>query len=236
MADKEIGDLTSGGALVDGDLAHVVRGPNSRKVALSTTAGAIHSAAAKATPHDNDEIGLVDSQASNVLKNFTWANLKAAAKAYFDTLYASLAGAVFTGAIQTTTINAGHASDTPITRSAAGIVAVAGIPLYPSVPVQDKNTAYTLVAGDAQTCIRHPSTDNNARAYTIPANATVPFPVGTFVMFRNRINTITIGITSDTLRWAPSDATGTRTLAGGGIATIYKEDATTWVISGVGLT
>lgn len=39
MADKEINDLTDGGAAASGDLAHVVRSGNSRKVALGNAAG-----------------------------------------------------------------------------------------------------------------------------------------------------------------------------------------------------
>lgn len=39
MADKEINDLTDGGAAASGDLAHVVRSGNSRKVALGDAAG-----------------------------------------------------------------------------------------------------------------------------------------------------------------------------------------------------
>lgn len=39
MADKEIPDLTDGGAAAAGDIAHVVRGPNSRKVTLGGAAG-----------------------------------------------------------------------------------------------------------------------------------------------------------------------------------------------------
>jgi hypothetical protein len=42
----------------------------------------------KTTPVDDDEIGIVDSAASNVAKKLTWANLKATLKTYFDTLYA----------------------------------------------------------------------------------------------------------------------------------------------------
>lgn len=49
-----------------------------------------HAATGKATPVDADELPLVDSAASNVLKKLTWANLKATAKAYFDTLYRPL--------------------------------------------------------------------------------------------------------------------------------------------------
>ena len=51
----------------------------------TTTEGAlIHSATEKPTPVDADEMGIVDSAASNILKKLTWANLKA-------TLYAQLA-------------------------------------------------------------------------------------------------------------------------------------------------
>lgn len=50
-------------------------------------ASSIHGVAAKATPVNADEIGLIDSAAANVLKKLTWANLKATLKTYFDTLY-----------------------------------------------------------------------------------------------------------------------------------------------------
>lgn len=50
-------------------------------------ANTINSATSKATPVDADELGLVDSAASNVLKKLTWANLKATLKTYFDGLY-----------------------------------------------------------------------------------------------------------------------------------------------------
>jgi lipoprotein-anchoring transpeptidase ErfK/SrfK len=56
-------------------------------------ASTINSATGKTTPVDADQIGLVDSEASNVLKKLTWANLKATLKTYFDTLYAGVLGA-----------------------------------------------------------------------------------------------------------------------------------------------
>lgn len=63
---------------------------------------ATHAAASKATPVDADEIPLVDSAASFGLKKLTWANLKATAKTYFDTLYAKV-GAIGSSGITTNT-------------------------------------------------------------------------------------------------------------------------------------
>lgn len=60
----------------------------------------IHGATAKTTPVDADTLPLIDSAAANVLKKLSWANIKATLKTYFDTLYASLSGAVFTGDVQ----------------------------------------------------------------------------------------------------------------------------------------
>lgn len=56
----------------------------------------IHGATAKTTPVDADELPLIDSAASNALKKLTWANLKATAKTYFDTLYVAIGGALGT--------------------------------------------------------------------------------------------------------------------------------------------
>ncbi len=39
MADKEINDLTDGGAVASGDVGHVVRGANSRKATFGDAAG-----------------------------------------------------------------------------------------------------------------------------------------------------------------------------------------------------
>ena len=58
----------------------------------SEIAGPINAATAKSTPVDADTFPLLDSADSNGLKKWTWANLKAAAKTYFDTLYVTLTG------------------------------------------------------------------------------------------------------------------------------------------------
>jgi len=51
---------------------------------------AIHAATAKPVPVDADELPLLDSAGSWSLKKFTWANCKAALKAFFDNLYAAV--------------------------------------------------------------------------------------------------------------------------------------------------
>lgn len=68
--------------------------------AITVIAPGTHAAAGKTTPVDADEMPLVDSAASNVLKKLTWANLKATLKTYFDTIYqptGALTGTVKTG-------------------------------------------------------------------------------------------------------------------------------------------
>jgi hypothetical protein len=74
--------------------------------------------------------------------------------------------------------------------------------------------------------------------FTIPANSSVAYPVGTALTFINQNGggVITISITTDTMRVAVSGATGSRTLAANGIATAVKITATEWFISGSGLT
>ena len=107
-----------------------------------------------------------------------------------------------------------------------------------SIPQNSQSAAYTLVLADAGQHIYHPSADTTARIWTIPANATVAFPIGTAVTFVNDTGAgaITISITSDTLVLAGSGGTGSRTLAANGIATAIKVAATRWMISGVNLT
>ena len=101
-----------------------------------------------------------------------------------------------------------------------------------------QSAAYTLVLGDAGKHILHPSADTTARTFTIPANSSVAFPVGTAVTFvnQNAAGVVTIAITTDTMRLAGAGTTGSRTLAANGIATALKITSTEWIINGTGLT
>ena len=127
-------------------------------------------------------------------------------------------------------------TDTTLSRDSAGVIAIEGVPLFSNIPQNSQSAAYTLVLGDAQKQIYHPSSDNNARTFTIPANSSVAYPIGTVLTFINEINTVTIAITSDTLVLAGPGSTGSRTLAANGMATAVKVTSTRWYISGAGLT
>jgi hypothetical protein len=104
------------------------------------------------------------------------------------------------------------------------------------IPEQRETSNYTTVLADAGKFIYHPTSDNNARTFTIDSNVNVPYSTGTVISFVNMINTVTIAITSDTLTLAGSGATGSRTLAANGCCTALKIEPTAWIISGTGLT
>lgn len=61
------------------------------------TAAAIAAAAAKTTPHDDDLLGLADSQASNAFRKLSWSNLKAALSAIFAVLAGKSGGQTLIG-------------------------------------------------------------------------------------------------------------------------------------------
>lgn len=109
---------------------------------------------------------------------------------------------------------------------------------YLNIPQNSQSAAYTLVASDTGKHILHPSADTTARTFTIPANSSVPYAIGTAITFvnQNGAGTVTIAITSDTMRLAGAGTTGSRTLAANGVATAIKIASTEWIISGTGLT
>jgi len=108
---------------------------------------------------------------------------------------------------------------------------------FRNIPINSKSAAYTTVLADSGEVIFHPSTDANARTFTIDSNANVAYPLGTAITFINMTSqVVTIAITSDTMYLAGTGTTGSRSLAQYGIATAIKMTSTTWIISGNGLT
>jgi hypothetical protein len=105
---------------------------------------------------------------------------------------------------------------------------------FMGIPQNSTTTgAYAVLAADAGKHIYSTAT----RTITIPANASVALPVGTTITFVAGVGaTVTIAITTDTMYLAGPGTTGSRTLAAFGMATAVKIAATTWIISGNGLT
>lgn len=102
---------------------------------------------------------------------------------------------------------------------------------YRGVPINSQTAAYSTVLADAGKCIFHPSSDNNARAFTI--DGSVAYVVGTVIEFVNlAAASCTIPIGTDTMTLLPAGTTGTRTLAQYGRANAEKVASGTWIISG----
>lgn len=108
---------------------------------------------------------------------------------------------------------------------------------FRNIPQNSQSAAYTCVLADAGKHIYHPASDANARTFTIPANSSVAYPIGTAITFVNMTSqVVSIAITTDTMYLSSAGTTGTRSLAQYGSATALKLTATTWLISGSGLT
>jgi len=108
---------------------------------------------------------------------------------------------------------------------------------YMEVPQNSQSAAYTCVLSDSGKHIFHPSSDANARTYTIPANSSVPYPVGTVIAFINMTSqVVSVAITTDTMYLGGLGTTGTRSLAQYGVANATKITSTSWIITGTGLT
>lgn len=109
----------------------------------------------------------------------------------------------------------------------------------PSVrAINSQSAAYQFVGTDAFATVLHPSADTTARIFTIPSNATLPYRVGTELcgVVQNGAGTITLAITTDTMRLAGTGSTGSRTIAANGEWRARKITSTEWIVSGTGVT
>jgi hypothetical protein len=104
-----------------------------------------------------------------------------------------------------------------------------------SAMVQSKTDSYTATLEDANKTLVLSS--GASKIFTIPANASVAYELGTVLNFVNLSSSnLSIAITTDTMTLAGSGSTGTRTLAQYGEATARKLTSTSWLISGTNLT
>ena len=124
----------------------------------------------------------------------------------------------------------GGALNAASTVSDSGTIAITSVG-FRGVPQNSRTSAYTLALTDNG---KHISITTGG--IVIPANASIAFPIGaTIVIYNDSATAQTISITTDTLRQAGTANTGSRTLDGYGLATLVKVAATTWAITGAGL-
>jgi hypothetical protein len=119
----------------------------------------------------------------------------------------------------------------------SGTVAAGNDSRFAGPTQNSKSAAYTFVLTDAGGQIYHPSTDTTGRTWTIPANSSVAYAVGTKIEIVNDCSAgaISLQITSDTLEWFAGPSSGPRTIAACGLAEITKLTSTKWVIVGMGI-
>ena len=105
---------------------------------------------------------------------------------------------------------------------------------YLNVPINVQNVAYeTVLADSGKAVLRELAGTGN---FTIPANGSVAYPIGTVLTFICLSTaSVSILITTDTMYLAGVGTQGTRVLAQFGVATAVKMTNTTWIISGAGL-
>ncbi|WP_130228876.1 hypothetical protein [Bradyrhizobium sp. Leo121] len=106
------------------------------------------------------------------------------------------------------------------------------------IPQNSQTGDYTCVLSDAG---KHIYLASGSHTFTIPANSSVAYEIGTTITFVNtalagNVLTIACGDTMILMNGAASPSFGNRTLANFGLATALKVGTVAWVISGVGLT
>jgi hypothetical protein len=117
------------------------------------------------------------------------------------------------------------------TRVTGQALVAAAVPASPvNYPQSIKSVDYTLVLGDAGYQIFHPASDTAARVFTIPANSSVAYTIGTVLVFVNEAGAkpLSVAITTDTLR-STVLTTGTQVVSAGNILTALKIAATKWL-------
>lgn len=119
--------------------------------------------------------------------------------------------------------------ETPVTLASNAAVTSPG---FKGMPQNIQSGTYGIVLADAGKTLFHSST---AHTYTIPANGTIAFDIGTVITIVNANGSgdITLAITTDTLRRGDGVAgTGSRTIKANSVASIVKTAATEWYIFG----
>jgi hypothetical protein len=208
-----------------------VLGSDSRLTNARTPSSTLAHAASHAAA-GGDPVTLSESQVTGLVSDLAAKATTAGTLAQF----AATTSAQLAGVISDKTGSGSLVFGTgPIITPGASVAATAASQAgYMGMPQLSKSASYTLALGDAG---KHVYMTTTGQTLTIPANSATAFEIGTtFVVVNASAVTTTIAITTDTLYLAGAGTTGSRTLAAFGMATIVKITATSWIISGNGLT
>lgn len=185
---------------------------------------AIDGATAKTTPVDADTVALIDSAAGNVLKKLSWANIKATAKTYFDTLYQAASATLTTWAGITPAAGVGTFLATPSSANLATAVTDetgSGALVFATSPTLVTPALGTPSSGNLGNCTGYPAAGttlqvqyNNAGAF---AGLNIWRESADITAFRNGTTAETVYVYKTTdagnvnyerLAFIPSAATG----------------------------
>jgi hypothetical protein len=117
-----------------------------------------------------------------------------------------------------------------VSTDGSGALSFATVESSVNYPQNIQSAAYTLVIGDAGKQIFHPASDTASRTFTIPANSSVAFPIGTVVLFTNENNarSVNVAITTDTLVGGNAQ-TGTIIVPSNNTLQCIKVTSTKWM-------
>ena len=108
---------------------------------------------------------------------------------------------------------------------------------YLGIPVNEQDGTYTAVLTDAGKLVRHNSA--TAHAHTVPPIASVAYPIGTAIAFRNfgaGVVTLTPGAGVTFYKAGTVASVASVAIAQSGVCSAVLEDTNIWMISGVGIT
>ena len=184
----------------------ILSGVNTGDETATSIGNLINSLTAKSTPVDTDQFGLMDST-DTILKKFSWFNLKAKLKNYFDSIYQ----AVLVSGTNIKTINS-------VSLLGSGDIVVSSSASDASLTTSDitTNNVSTLKHGFAPKLPNDPAKYlNGAGAYTVPAAGGASYdggrptnPYNIFYDFCDFLpGEVGNGANSDTNRWGARNGT-----------------------------
>jgi hypothetical protein len=108
----------------------------------ASLAAVIHAATEKATPVDNDEVAIIDSEDGDGLKKTLWSSIKATLKTYFDTLYDAVGAASTAQAAAEATASADATSKANAVAATVPVLSVHSDPSYWLVTINGVPSGY----------------------------------------------------------------------------------------------